>query len=168
MNAHPTHTDPGLSYVFHRLHDDETALVAHLIKVGVEYHSEHEIDHVSRDLLVWSRDNLVQIVDTAGRYKTGLNSDADIKTPLRLDASPSTAVDGHPAAGLRLLEDLRTTFLLASATSLSWELLVQHAQARRESDILGLARHCHPRTLRQMRWANTMLKTLAPQTLTNL
>jgi hypothetical protein len=30
-----------------------------------------------------------------------------------------------------------------------------------------LAGRCHPRTLRQMRWANTMLKTQSPRVLTS-
>jgi hypothetical protein len=40
-------------------------------------------------------------------------------------------------------------------------------QAWHESDILELTAHCHPRTLRQLRWANTILKTQSPQLLTN-
>ena len=35
-------------------------------------------------------------------------------------------------------------------------------------DLLALASSCHPQTLRQIRWANTMIKTLSPQVLSNL
>jgi hypothetical protein len=38
-------------------------------------------------------------------------------------------------------------------------------QARREADLLELTGRCHPQTLRQIRWANTMIKTISPQTL---
>jgi hypothetical protein len=31
-----------------------------------------------------------------------------------------------------------------------------------------LAAACHPQTLRQMRWANTLIKQLSPQVLTSL
>jgi hypothetical protein len=37
----------------------------------------------------------------------------------------------------------------------------------REHELLGLASRCHPETLRQMRWANAMLKELSPQVLMN-
>jgi hypothetical protein len=47
------------------------------------------------------------------------------------------------------------------------ELLAQGAQAAKDTELLALASRCHPDTLRQMRWANTMLKSLSPQTLMN-
>lgn len=43
----------------------------------------------------------------------------------------------------------------------------QAAQAARDDDLLALASACHPRTLRQMRWTNTLIKTLSPQILTS-
>jgi hypothetical protein len=36
-------------------------------------------------------------------------------------------------------------------------------QAAKDSDLVALTTRCHPQTLRQMRWANAMLKELAPQ-----
>jgi hypothetical protein len=77
-------------------------------------------------------------------------------------------VGRRPEPGLVLLEDLRDLYLIASETSLAWEMLAQHAQAGHEKDILELASRCHPQTLRQIRWSNTMLKTLSPQVLTSL
>ncbi|QES36743.1 hypothetical protein DEJ48_28080 [Streptomyces venezuelae] len=35
----------------------------------------------------------------------------------------------------------------------------------RDEALLVLATECHPRTLRQMRWTNTMIKNIAPQIL---
>jgi hypothetical protein len=43
--------------------------------------------------------------------------------------------------------------------SLDWELLAQAAQ---DSQLLALTKRCHPQVLRQMRWANAMLKVLSP------
>ena len=65
-------------------------------------------------------------------------------------------------------EKLREIYLLASTASLAWEMLAQHAQAKHETDILDLSSECHPRTLRTIRWANTMIKTLSAQVLTSL
>jgi hypothetical protein len=163
---HPTGRDSGLAYALRRLHDDETALTVHLTTMREQHRSEHEIYHAARDLVAWSHDNLAQIVETAAKYQTHLNAQSMDETSRPPDPALA-AVDVQPA-GLRLLDGLRTTYLLASGTSLSWELLAQYAQARRESDILDLAGRCHPRTLRQIRWANTMLKTQSPQALISL
>jgi hypothetical protein len=47
-------------------------------------------------------------------------------------------------------------------------MLAQAAQASRDGGLLDLAAACHPQTLRQMRWTNTMIKNLSPQLLTSL
>jgi hypothetical protein len=49
--------------------------------------------------------------------------------------------------------------------SVDWKVLGQAAQATKDSELLALPQRCHPQTLRQMRWANAMLKTLSPQIL---
>lgn len=53
----------------------------------------------------------------------------------------------------------------AAGVSLDWELLAQGAQATKDDELLELTKRCHPQTLRQMRWANAMLKELSPQAL---
>ncbi|MEV7040698.1 hypothetical protein [Amycolatopsis sp. NPDC051061] len=55
----------------------------------------------------------------------------------------------------------------AAGVSLDWELLAQGAQAVEEParQGAGLAGRCHPQTLRQLKWANAMLKILSPQVL---
>ncbi|MGW3377307.1 hypothetical protein [Streptomyces hydrogenans] len=49
-----------------------------------------------------------------------------------------------------------------------WEMLAQVARATRDDRALDLASDCRPRTLRQIRWTNTMIKTLSPQALSSL
>ena len=71
----------------------------------------------------------------------------------------------RPEPGLLLLADLRHLYREASGVSLDWELLAQAAQGARKADLLELAERCHPQTLRQMRWANGMLKEAATQVL---
>jgi hypothetical protein len=159
----------GLHYAFTRVHRGEGAVVAQLQKIAERHSSDHEVHHVAHDLAGWSRENLQQVSAVAAHHAIELDSaPAD---PGRLDhlrQALSTLVSRRPEPGLLLLEDLRDTYLLASETSLAWELLAQHAQAAHEDDILELASRCHPQTLRQIRWCNTMLKTLSPQTLTSL
>ncbi|MFD3619617.1 hypothetical protein ACFWWT_31150 [Streptomyces sp. NPDC058676] len=72
---------------------------------------------------------------------------------------------GRPETGLLLLYDLRELHLAATRNSLHWEMLAQAAQATSDDRLLGLAGSWHPRTLRQMRWTNTMIKELSPQLL---
>jgi hypothetical protein len=75
---------------------------------------------------------------------------------------------GHrPEPAMLLLADLRRVYRMAAGVSLDWELLAQGAQAAKDQRLLELAQRCHPETLRQVRWANAMLKELAPQTLTS-
>ncbi|MFD7063672.1 hypothetical protein [Streptomyces sp. NPDC059906] len=80
----------------------------------------------------------------------------------------SEAVVHRPEPGLLLLRDLRELHVRAAENSLHWEMPAQAAQASRDSALLTLASSCHPGTLRQMRWTNTMIKNLAPQILTSL
>ncbi len=71
----------------------------------------------------------------------------------------------HPHPGLLLLADLRHLHRTAAGVSLDWELLGQAAQAAKDTELLSLTKRCHPETLRQMRWANAMLKEISPQVL---
>ena len=74
----------------------------------------------------------------------------------------------QPNPGLLLLRDLRDLHLAATENSLSWEMLAQVAQPAGDAELLDLPAACHPRTLRQLRWTNTMIKNLSPQILTSL
>jgi hypothetical protein len=82
----------------------------------------------------------------------------------RSSAETADALD----PGLLLLRDLRELHLSATANSLHWESLAQLARAAKDPALLSLASACHPRPLRQMRWTNTMIKTMSPQVLTSL
>ncbi len=47
-------------------------------------------------------------------------------------------------------------------------MLAQVAQATRDERLPALVADCHPQTLRQLRWTNTMIKILAPQLLASV
>ncbi|MFD9306677.1 hypothetical protein ACFWCB_29120 [Streptomyces sp. NPDC060048] len=47
-------------------------------------------------------------------------------------------------------------------------MLAQAARATKDTRLLEVTSSCHPRTLRQMRWTNTLIKNLSPQILTSL
>lgn len=77
----------------------------------------------------------------------------------------SELVGRRSMPGMLLIHDLRTVYLQAAELSVDWELLGQGAQAVKDRELLNLTAECHPQTLRQMRWANAMIKQLSPQVL---
>jgi hypothetical protein len=159
----------GLHYAFRRLHTGENALGKQLLEIAARHRTDHEVHHVARDLADWSRANLRQIAQVAAEHGLQLDDVAD--EPNRLSAlteALSSMIGRRPELGLMLLEDLRDLYLMASENSLAWEMLAQHAQAAHERDVLALAGRCHPQTLRQIRWTNTMIKTLSPQVLAGM
>jgi hypothetical protein len=161
--------DAGLHYAFRQAHGAEDDLVTQLLDLAEQHRTDHEVHHVARDLARWSRENLRRLAETAADYQLELDAEADRPSRLRhLPQALSTAIGRRPEPGLLLLEQLRGIYLLASTASLAWEMLAQHAQAKQEPNILAVTSECHPRTLRQIRWANTMIKTLSPQVLTSL
>ncbi len=151
------------------LHSGEGRLAVELRTVSDRHHTEHEVYHVARDLERWSREHVRRLADAGGRYGLDLRDEPHEPSHL-LSAVRDKAADAlgrHPEPGLLLLRDLRTLYLLAADNSLGWEMLAQAAQATRDGELLDLVTACHPQTLRQVRWANTLIKTLSPQVLTS-
>ena len=162
-------TGTGLEYALHRVHHGENEVVQQLSRVADRHQREAEVHHVATDLIGWSTINIARLADAAESYDVSLSREPDRPGVVRhaIDSVVSATGVGR-APALVLLEDLRDLYLVASETSLAWEMLAQHAQARRETDLLQLTSECHPQTLRQIRWANGMIKTLSPQALASL
>jgi hypothetical protein len=158
----------GLEYAVRRVHDAESDLVERFMRVAEKHRDEPEVHHVSLDLAGWSRLNVAAVAEAARAYGVDLPDDADEPGRMRQLLDSVTGRLPGKAPGLVLLEDLRDLYLAASETSLAWEMLAQHAQARRERDLLDLTSRCHPQTLRQIRWLNTTIKALSPQVLASL
>ncbi|MDK0523914.1 hypothetical protein [Streptomyces sp. ML-6] len=161
----------GIKLALRTLHHGERDLVDDLMKLSERHRTEHEIHHVATDVAIWSREHVQRLADTATHYDLDLdgppgNSSPGLFAALRKKASEVTG--NRPEPGLLLLRDLRETHLAATYNSLHWEMLAQAAQASKDTRLLALASSCHPRTLRQMRWTNTMIKNLSPQLLTSL
>ncbi|MFC8391583.1 hypothetical protein [Streptomyces sp. NPDC057238] len=161
----------GVTLALRALHHGEKHLAEHLTAVAERHRTEHEIHHVATDLALWSREHVQRLADTGRHYGLNLDEAPDtsstgVLTMLREKAAE--AVGHRPEPGLLLLRDLRDLHLGATENSLYWEMLAQAAQATRDDRLLTLAAHCHPQTLRQTRWTNTMIKNLGPQILTSL
>jgi hypothetical protein len=156
-----------LGLAIRELHRSETSLARDLVKVADRHVVEHEVHHVAHDLAGWSRAHVRELADAARAY------DVDLSGEVPASARPVTALrtklaelsGRRPEPGLLLIADLRRLHRKAAGVSLDWELLAQGAQAVKDPGLLELAGRCHPQTLRQLKWANAMLKILSPQVL---
>jgi hypothetical protein len=166
----------GIQLALHTLHRGERHLATELVAVADRHRAEHEVHHIARDLAAWSREHVRRLAEAAtghgldleGPSRDGTSQEGSEGVLATLRHNVSELVGHHLDPGLLLLRDLRDLHIAATHTSLHWEMLAQVAQATRTSELLGLAASCHPRTLRQMRWTNTMIKNVSPQVLTSL
>ncbi|MDX3697234.1 hypothetical protein PV726_44920 [Streptomyces europaeiscabiei] len=161
----------GIALVLGALHQGENHLADQLTTVAGRHHAEHEVHHVAADLGDWSRKHVRLLAEAAHHHgldfaDTSKAPEADTLSMFR--AKPGDAVADAPESGLPLLRDLSELHLSATENSLNWEMLAQVAQATKDETLLAVVSECHPQTLRQLRWTNTMIKTLAPQVLTTL
>ncbi|MFE1239796.1 hypothetical protein [Streptomyces tendae] len=161
----------GIGLTLRTLHRGERRLAHELVAVGGRHATEHEVHHVAADLARWSREHVRRLAETAAERGVKLGEPPEPATGgvfATLRKKASEAVVHRPEPGLLLLRDLRELHVAAAENSLHWEMLAQAAQASKDSGLLALASSCHPQTLRQMRWTNTMIKNLSPQILTSL
>ncbi|NMN99075.1 hypothetical protein [Antrihabitans stalactiti] len=155
-----------LALALRELHRCERTLAMELRAIAARHKSDHEIYYVAGDLAAWSDDHVRELARTGQRYDLDLTLNPrthPVTAPLQ--EKLSTLLGRRPEPALLLLIDLRHAYRVAAGVSLDWELLAQGAQATKDADLLALATRCHAQTLRQMRWANAMLKILSPQVL---
>ncbi len=156
-----------LDLALRELHRAENSLAVDLLKVADRHKVDHEIYHVARDLARWSQQHVHELAEIGPRYGLHLKDDSEQNSGLLATArNKASELVGHrPEPALLLLADLRHLYRTAAGVSLDWELLAQGAQAVKDAELLALTKRCHPQSLRQMRWANAMLKVLSPQVL---
>lgn len=157
-----------LGMALRELHRSELRLARSLDAIAARHHNDHAIYYVALGLARWSREHLELIAETGQRY--GVRLRARPRTTALTETVQqwvSDRVGRRPEPALLLLADLRRLHRLAAGVSLDWELLAQGAQAAKDDRLLKLTQRCHPQALRQMRWANAMLKELSPQALMN-
>jgi hypothetical protein len=146
------------------LRDAENDMAVDLLKIGERHKADHEIYHLTRDLARWSHEHVRLLSEAATQMGATLDPDADEPGPLTAVREKTAELLGRrPEPGLLLLRDLRKLHLDAVGLSVDWEVLGQTAQATKNDSLLELVQRCHPDTLRQARWANTMIKVLSPQ-----
>jgi hypothetical protein len=151
-------------------HRGETAMAAELLVVADRHRAEHEVYHTATDLARWSETNAARLAQAGGHY--GLHLEAAARErgtsvltvlPAEPDAMPVPVPEAIPP----LLRDLRDLYLAASENSVYWVMLDQAAKATKDQRLVALVAECRPQTERQMRWAETLIKTASPQILTS-
>jgi SepF-like predicted cell division protein (DUF552 family) len=147
------------------LHRAENHLVADLLKISDRHKADHEVHHVARDIARWSQEHVRALARVGQDYGLELDPEpAEDPTVLEKVREKGDELLGrHHEASLLLLADLRRVHKDAAGVSLDWEVLAQTAQALKDTELLEVAKRCHPETLRQMRWANAKLKESAAQ-----
>lgn len=157
-----------LKLVIRELHRSERKLAHRLNVMAARHHSDQDICHLARDMAGWSQQHISELARHGRHYGLRLSAGPRTGAITGLVQSRMSGLLRHrPEPALALLADLRRIHRLSAGVSLDWELLAQGAQAAKDSELLDLTSRCHPETLRQMRWANAMLKELSPQVLMN-
>ncbi|MEU1961492.1 hypothetical protein [Nocardia sp. NPDC019304] len=155
-----------LRIALRELHRSERKLARELSGIAARHVTEHEVRHVALDIRRWSVDHIAALAEVGRRYELNLRAEPRAETfGAGLQERVSTLLGRRPEPALLLLADLRRLHRVAAGVSLDWELLAQGAQAAQDIELVELCQRCHPQTLRQLRWANGMLKTLSPQAL---
>lgn len=147
------------------LHRSENDLAGALLNLSDQQKVNHEIFYVARDIAGWSHEHVRRLAEVGRDYDLELDPEPEDEATLlaRLKQKGAELTGRFHEPGLLLLADLRHLHRMAAGVSLDWEVLAQTAQAMRDRELLGLAKHCHPETLRQMRWANSKVKETAAQ-----
>lgn len=147
------------------LHRSENDLAGALLNLSDEQKANHEIFYVARDIARWSHEHVRRLAEVGQNYGLSLDPEPEDETTLfaRVKQKGSELTGRFHSPGLLLLAGLRHVHRMSAGVSLDWEVLAQTAQAMKDRDLLTLAEDCHPETLRQMRWANAMVKVTAAQ-----
>lgn len=157
-----------LKLAIRELHRSERKLAHRLNVIAARHPGDQDICHLAQDMAGWSQQHLRELAKHGRHYGLRLSAEPRTSAVTGVVQSRMSGMLRHrPEPGLLLLTDLRRVHRLSAGVSLDWELLAQGAQAAKDAELLSLTSRCHPETLRQMRWANAMLKELSPQVLMN-
>ncbi|GAB3551143.1 hypothetical protein GCM10027404_19730 [Arthrobacter tumbae] len=156
-----------IGLVLHELHRSENDLALELLQVSERNKVDHEIYHLGRDLARWSQDHVREIAEIGKQYGQNLDPEPrhEFNLAEKVREAGSDILGRRSAPALLMLRDLREIYMKASGVSVDWEMLAQAAQGIKHTDLLDVTKRCHPQTLRQMRWANAMLKVNSTQAL---
>jgi len=161
----------GVKLVLEELHDGESDLVEELRRVAFRHATDSEVRYGASDMARWSEDHVRRLAQAGNRFGMDLGETVDgggSKVVQKVRETTAKAMGRRSEPALVLLRDLRDLHLSATRNLLDWEVLSQTAKALRDKELLGLAESCKEQTSRQTKWAETLIKELAPQTITSM
>lgn len=130
------------------LNELETGLAAELRGAAERHRDEHDVYHQCHTFAVTADKRVQRLEPLAERY----GARAEWKSALGGGSD-------------QLLEDLRTLYVRAQESALTWVMASQAAKAARDQELLMLAAECQSETEVQAKWFMTRIKTGAPQAL---
>ncbi|GAA1149316.1 hypothetical protein [Nesterenkonia lutea] len=156
-----------IGLVLHELHRSENDLAQELLHASERHKVDHSIYHLGRDLAAWSQAHVREIAEIGKSYGQDLDPEpkSELTTLRRIQERGSELLGRKGFTELTLLYDLREIYVKACGVSADWEMLAQAAQGIQAMDLLATVQRCHPDTLRQMKWANAMIKENSTQIL---
>ena len=126
----------------------ETGLAAELRAAAERHRDDHDVYHQCHTFALTADKRVQKLDPLTARYGGQA-------------AWKSAVGDGSDD----LLEDLRTLYLRAQESAITWVMAAQAAQAARDQELLTLATDCLSEAEIQAKWFTTRIKTGAPQTL---
>jgi hypothetical protein len=150
-----------------RLHEAELALADQFRVIGERHPLEHDVYHQAHTFAKQCREHAEQLEPIADRYGKDVETDEDDEGGVfdSLRRTAGAVLGRRPESGMLLLRDLRTLYLAAQETLISWVIVRQGAMAAKDQQLVNLAKKCQPETDLQMKWVLTRIKTAAPQVL---
>lgn len=126
----------------------------------VSGHHGHEPDvyQMTRLMASWSDENGQSLDPLIARY--------DVTREQEPDALHRALFHGPRSGGLGLVRDLHDLWLLSQEVQLAYELLIQAAQALRDTEMEAIVARAMAQTGRQADWLRTRIDHAAPQSLT--
>jgi hypothetical protein len=130
------------------LRELEAGVAAELRAAAERHRDDHDVTHQCHTFAVTADKRVQKLEPLAERY----GGKATWK---------SAVGDGSDD----LLEDLRSLYLRAQESAITWVMVMQAAKAARDQELLTLATECQSETEVQAKWFMTRIKTGAPQAL---
>ena len=161
----------ALALLMKDLHYGENTMTGKLRRAAHQHATDYDVRHGATHLATRSQRHVSLLAEAGKRFDLDLSPDADAGedgvVQQVLDTT-AAALGRRPEPALLLLKDLRELHLCAAGNNLDWEMLAQAAKALRDKQLLQLTEDCKPQTVRQMQWADTLIKELSPQALVSL
>ena len=148
--------------------DLETGYAAELRAAAERHRDDHDVFHQCHTFALQCQRHAAALQPVAARYGEGVDEEGPGFWSGLLESArraASTSIGRVPESSLLLLRDLRTLFLHAEETSITWVMAGQAAQAARDQELLDVVRECHQETEIQVKWFVTRIKVASPQAL---